>query len=374
MNQKNGFYGMVFSHGRIDSKEKIKKKDRYGNPTAIREVDKNYLPIFMFGTTNAVTAYSPTIVCFNIFANVFGTEFCEVVADALIKYGDNYMKRYRVDPNSTVIQIAVKYLFLLNQKEIEQLPQNRFYTFYQESQQPYDVTLFTNKVNETAISNYNFPTVSISLGDDLRYMTIQDFLGNLPLSVDEFLVKLSSEFKDANNEDLFSDPASFIGKDQESFWPYVKTYPFMEFRMYAYDFGICKVDSVFSALSMGVYVSFFSTNSSKQDDHMGLAVELFGETKLSNAINYMNTKAPLDMSVLYDTTEQFECRGLFTFCCKDVNSSLQHQSMDFQQQHEMQGILPYSQQELMMLEQEEKKQKHRQNNRKLVKKALQKKN
>ena len=81
---------------------------------------------------------------------------------------------------------------------------------------------------------------------------------------------------------------------------------------------------------------------------MGLAIELFGENKLSNAVNYMNTKAPLDMSVLYDTTEQFECRGLFTFCCKDVNSSLQHQSMDFQQQHEMQGILPYSQQELML--------------------------
>ena len=356
MNNTTGYYGIIFSHGELRGKEKVKNQHRYTNLQAIRQSDRRFIPIFMFGTTGAVTYYSPTIVCFHLFANVHGTEFCDAVADALLKYGDKYMKRYRISQNATLIEKAVEYLFKLNKDEVETYPQNRFFTFYNQTQKPYNLTLTKYQVNETAVSNIPFPTYKLSTN---RFYTITDFYNSVVSNTETFI---------KNNENDFPNIAQSVGQEEIEFTQSNAVQPFMIFDNYEYEFGICKVINIFSILSMGLYVSNLSTNSGKTDDHTVMFNEILGDVTLSEIMKHFQQ---LNKN---DAGESFECRGVFTFCCKSVNPTFvgQDQVLQLQQQHLHQGLLPFSQQQIKMVQQEQQNQKRKNQAKKLVKKALKK--
>ena len=354
MNNTTGYYGIIFSHGEVRGKERVRNQDRYINLQANRQSEKRIIPIFMFGTTGAVTYYSLTIVCFHLFANVYGTEFCDAVADALLKYGDKYMKRYRVSQNSTLIDKAVEYLFKLNQDEIETYPQNRFFTYYNEDQKPYNLTLTKYRVNETAVSNMPFPTYKLSTN---RFYTISDFYTSIVSNTETFI---------KNNENDFPNISQFAGQEEIEFTESNVVQPFMIFSNYEYEFGICKVINIFSILSMGLYVSNLSTNSQKPDDHTVLLNEILGDITLSDIMKHFQQLNKNDVG------EPFECKGVFTFCCKSANPAFvgQDQVLQLQQQHLSQGLLPFSQQQLKFLQEQQQNQKRKNQAKRLVKKAM----
>lgn len=362
MNPKTPFYGMSFSHGELRTKQKIKKNVRYTNPNALRESDKGYIPIHSFGTLGTATYYSSTIVCFNIFANIYGTEFMAIVSDSLLKYGNNYMKRYKVSGNSSDIEKAVGYLFKVNANEIETYPQNRFYTFYKENQQPYDYTLYSNKVNETVISNIPFPTIELKK-EGKKYFTITDFFNSNNFNVSEFENNLSIEWKKPDGNEMFPDK-SFIGNEEVDMRAMENPFRYMEFRDYEYEFGICKIKNIFSILSMGLYGSIMKE---KEDDHLLLLENFIDGVSFSEVINFFAN---------YNENGTFECRGIFTFHCKapDFNIIPEEEILNLQQQqYQRQGLLPLTQEELLQqqLQQQHKKQKRKA--KQLVKKVLKKK-
>jgi len=363
MNKRTPYYGMVFSHGILKSKQKIKKNDRYANPNAMRESDKGYLPIFSFGTFGIGTYYSATIVCFNVFANIFGTEFLEVLSESLLKYGNNYMKRYKVTGNSSEIEKAVGYLFKINTEEVKTHPQNRFYTFYKENQQPYDYTLYIEKKNETVLSNIPFPTVELKK-EGKKYFTITDFFNSNNFNISDFENNLSTQWKKPDGSEMFPDK-SFIGYDEAIYMREIDNpLNYMQFLDYEYEFGICKMKIMFSLLSMGLYGSKMKE---KEDDHLVLLENFQNEIPFSEAIKFFAN---------YNENGTFECRGIFTFHCKepDFNIIPENEIINLQQQqYQKQGLLPLTQEELQeqRLQQQRKKQKRKA--KQLVKKVLKKK-
>jgi hypothetical protein len=356
MNNTTGYYGIVFSHGEIHGKERVKNQDRYTNAKALRQSDMKFIPIFMFGTTGAGSYYSKTIVCFHIFANIHGTEFCDAVAEALLKYGDKYMKRYKLPPNPTLIDKAVEYLFRLNKDELETFPQNRFFTYYSPDQKPYNLTLTKHQLNESVVSNIPFPTYKLSTN---RFYTITDFYQATIFNTETFI---------KNNETNFPTISQFVGQEEIEFTESNAVQPFMIFDNYEYEFGICKVINIFSILSMGLFVSKLSTNTEQIDDHTVLLGEIIGDITLSDVMKYFQQ---LDRN---DVGEPFECRGVFTFCCKSINPAFvgEDQVLQLQQQHLRQGLLPFSQQQLKIFQQQQQQEKRKNQARKLVKKALKK--
>jgi len=354
MNNTTGYYGIVFSHGELRGKERVKNQDRYTNLQAIRQSDRKFMPIFMFGTTGATTYYGPTIVCFNLFANVFGTEFCDAVAEALLKYGEKYMKRYRLSRNPTIIEKAVEYLFKLNNTELETYPQNRFFTYYSQDQKPYNITITKYKFNETAVSNIPFPTFKLSTN---RFYTITDFFNGTGNNSDTFIRNTVGEFPDI---------AQIVGQEEIELTQTNAAQSFMSFYDYEFEFGICKVKNIFSILSMGLYVSNLSTNSGHSDDHTVLLNEIIGDITLSDIMKHFQQ---LDRN---HQGAPYECRGVFTFCCKSENPTFvrQDQVLQLQQQHLRQGLLPVSQQQLKLIQQQQKQQKRKDKAKKLVKKAM----
>lgn len=356
MNNTTNYYGIVFAHGELRGNARVKNQDRYTNLQAVRPSDRNFMPIFMFGTTGAITYYGATIVCFNLFANVFGTEFCDAVAEALLKYGEKYMKRYKLSENPTIIEKAVEYLFKLNKDEIETYPQNRFFTYYSEDQKPYNITVTKYQLNETAVSNIPFPTYKLSTN---RYFTITDFYYHTGNNTDTFI---------KNNVANFPAIAQTAGNEEYEFSEASTAQTFMTFEDYEFEFGICKVKNIFSILSMGLYVSNPSTNSGQVDDHAVLLNEIVGEITLSDIMKHFQQ---LDKNY---QGNPYECRGVFTFCCKAVNPSFvgQDQVLQLQQQHLRQGLLPISQEQLKLMQQQQERQKKKNQAKKLVKKALKK--
>ena len=140
----------------------------------------------------------------------------------------------------------------------------------------------------------------------------------------------------------------------------------MIFSNYEYEFGICKVINIFSILSMGLYVSNLSTNSQQPDDHTVLLNEILGDITLSDIMKHFQQLNKNDVG------EPFECKGVFTFCCKSVNSAFvgQDQVLQLQQQHLRQGLLPFSQQQLKFIQEQQQNQKRKSQAKKLVKKAM----
>lgn len=356
MNNTTNYYGIVFAHGELRGKDRVKNQDRYTNIQAIRPSDRNFMPIFMFGTTGAITYYGPTIVCFNLFANVFGTEFCDAVAEALLKYGEKYMKRYKLSQNPTIIEKAVEYLFKLNKDELETYPQNRFFTYYSEDQKPYNLTITKYKLNETAVSNIPFPTYKLSTN---RFYTITDFFYSSGQNTDTFI---------NNNVANYPLIAQTVGQEESEFTEASTAQQFMSFDDYEFEFGICKVKNIFSVLSMGLYVSNLSTNSGQTDDHTVLLNEIVGDITLSDIMKHFQQ---LDKGY---QGNPYECRGVFTFCCKEANPSFvgQDQVLQLQQQHLRQGLLPISQEQLKLIQQQQERQKKKNQAKKLVKKAMKK--
>jgi hypothetical protein len=356
MNNTTSYYGIVFAHGELRGNTRVKNQDRYTNLQAICSSDINFIPIFMFGTTSAITYYGPTIVCFNLFANVYGTEFCDAVAEALLNYGEKYMKRYKLSQNPTIIEKAVEYLFKLNKDEIETYPQNRFFTYYSEEQKPYNLTITKYQLNETAVSNIPFPTFKLSTN---RYFTITDFFHSTGNDTDTFI---------KNNVANFPLIAQTVGNEESEFIKANTSQPFMTFEDYEFEFGICKVKNIFSILSMGIYASNLSTDSGQIDDHTVLLNEIVGHITLSDIMKHFQQ---LDKNY---QGNPYECKGVFTFCCKSVNPSFvgQNQVLQLQQQHLRQGLLPISQEQLKMIQQQQKELKRKNQARKLVKKAMKK--
>lgn len=325
MHQKIPFYGMSFSHGTLQSKKKIQENIRYTNPNALRKSDRGYIPIHSFGTLGTTTYYSTTIVCFNILANVYGTEFLSIVSNSLLKYGDNYMKRYKVTCKSTQVEKAVGYLFLVNLEEIQTIPQNRFYTFYKNDQQPYDYTLYTSLNNETAFANIPFPTVELKK-EGKKYYTITDFIVDYSMSASQFQ-EILLKIKNADGSNMYSN-TSFIGSLEVNMREHANPEPYMSWNTYDYDFGICKMKNIFSVLTMGLYGSEMKY---KEDDHFQCLDFLNGEYSFSDVIQYFAN---------YNENNTFECKGIFTFHCKEPDFNIIEEDAVFStEEHQKEGWL-----------------------------------
>lgn len=336
MNQKIPFYGMCFSHGTVKEKQKIKASDR-------RISDRNYVPIHSFGTLGISTVFSTTIVCFNILANVYGTEFLEIVSQSLLKYGNNYMERYKVTSRSTMVEKAVAYLFLINLSEIETYPQNRFYTFYQRNENPYDYTLSLNWRNETVFSNIPFPTLKLVEEGHQKYYTIADFFANpTTLTTEGFEENLRERYGD-----MFLNK-NFIGSEKVEMQESADQNKYMQWYSYIYKFGICNIINVFSFLNMGWYGSI----EKYQDDGHLMCMKFLDvkrEYLFSKVIDFFKNYSEEDSN---GNVFDFECKGIFSFHCKQPEFGIISEHTIFTtQEHNKEGLLS-----LNAIQKEEKKE------------------
>lgn len=373
MNRKLPYYAVCFAHGQLNSRQKLKKVDRYTNPTAVRQVDKGYIPIFMFGTHKAITQYSKTIVCFHVFCTVFGTDFAHAVADALIKYGDHYMQRYKLPANSTIMQKAIYYMFQLNKEEIEKLPQNRFYTYIQDSQQPYDISFSTNENNETAISTFSFPTLKFPTTGGQKYFTICDFTYHSNWTMEQFPAAASQKFVTPQGHPLIPEDVllPLLGEDYVQLVSSDNTQYAPLYDDYEVEFGICRVKNIFSIIQMGLYATI-DTNYISENQGLYNVLNIGRDLKFSTVVSDF---ANFDVGTLMpnNNNQEYECRGIFTFCCRSPAEGFLQQGQTLQiQQHQTHGLIPYSQQQILQMQQQQRKQQIKKQNARLVKDAMKK--
>jgi hypothetical protein len=303
MNNQIPFYCFSFSDGQISSKQKISSDKRRVLLPNNRE---HYIPVFTFGTMGHYTQISKVIPCFQLFSKAYGNEFCEKVANALIRYGDNYMIRYRLPIHYTITDLAVYYLFNINKDEILINPQNRFYTFYKKEHKPYDYILYTDSSlqNEVIITNTLFPTFNLS---NIK-LSISSFSDEPFLSIEEFEKNIEQNFFNDDGSPLFN--ADFFSGVEyrnnmdlsDNLLGYLD--PFIN-ENYIVNFGIQEIDSIFCIVPMGLYM----TTNMNQDKFLK-RVETFKEIYLSDIVNYCSN--------YNENGQSYLCKGIFTFNSKII--------------------------------------------------------
>ena len=355
------FYGVTLTHGSLSSRHTIKLKHRLYQPG----ISKKVLPIFSFGTSGATTGITSTILCFVLFASIYGTDFCEEVATALTNYGENYMTLYTHNPMNT-IQRAVQYLFALNKIDIQTCPQNRFYSFIKREQSPYDFALKCNYNNEQLISNISYPTVELYEYNRNKYVSISDFLptdvAQNSVDVPDVSECIDNNYKDSYGNPTYPDKSLIFNRNFADFKECTNQQLFLNYLLYHFDYGICKMENIFSNISMGVYGSIYENGNLA--NNLKLIQKLTGKVYLSQILDYLKNYT--------DPFGEYECAGLFTFFCKNpdeinvtASSFLDLPAENF----ESEGLGPRSASEDFILQQERTKEKQRERNKYLVQRA-----
>lgn len=132
-------YYTLLTHGFLINKERV--------PIQKNSSSKK-IPVIMYGTQGETTYPDMTILMFFFFSKLFGEPFLEEVVRALRKYPQDYEIKYTITNRSTIIQKAVKILFVVNQEDrIEmEIPQNKFRIFTNSTdpiRQPFNLKLET---------------------------------------------------------------------------------------------------------------------------------------------------------------------------------------------------------------------------------------
>jgi len=358
------FYGVTLTHGSLSSRHTVKLKHRLYQPDRSKKV----VPIFSFGTSGAATGITSTILCFLLFTSIYGTDFCEEVATALTNYGENYMTLYTHNPMNT-IQRAVQYLFILNQIDIQTCPQNRFYSFIKREQSPYDFALLCNYNNEQLISNISYPTVELYEYHRNKYVSISDFLptGVAQNSVDVSGVSqcIDENYKDSYGNPTYPDKSLILNRNFSDFKECTNQQLFLDYLLYHFDYGICKMENIFSNISMGVYGSIYENGNLA--NNLKLIQKLTGKVYLSQILDYLKKYS--------DPFGEYECAGLFTFFCKnpDELNVTESSFLDLPAENfESEGLAPRTESDNIFLEQSRFIEQNRQKNRKLVQRARRK--
>jgi hypothetical protein len=323
MNDWEPFYCFCFSHGQISSKEKISKEIRRVHLPNNKEY---YIPLFTFGTMGTITQGQRAIPCFHMFSNIYGNEFCEKMANVLIRYGDNYMIRYKLPENYTITDLAVEYFIKTNKEEVIYTPQNRFYTFHKKEHKPYDYH-FVKKDTECFTGNVKYPTYKLSVKNGKSNYSLSDIVqGNksketnenniLFYSVDEFENILENNIVE-NGKPLFNtqdvlnyENVSFIYPSKELFNginPQVNLF-------FNVKFGDTYIENAFFINPLGTY--FSRTIPSSEYDGV-LRITDHNDIKLSNLVEYCSNYR--------EDTQRYLCKGIFTFNCKSANPNIYDQ-------------------------------------------------
>lgn len=356
------FYGVTLSHGSMNTKLTVEPKYRLYNPVVSRQ---RVIPIFSFGTSGAMTDISSTILCFLLFVSIYGTDFCEEVATALTKYGENYMTLYTCNPHN-IIQKAVRYLFTLNKMDIELFPQNRFYTYVKKSQTPYNFKLFYNLNNEQLISNISYPTIELFQNTSSEYVSISDFLptplAENPHDVSGISQCIDENYKDSDGNPTYPDKSFILNRNFADFKECTNQQLFLDYALYDFQYGICKMENIFSNISMGVYGSIYENGTFANN------MKLIGKIKQPVALSSVLK----DLKNYTDSYGEYECAGLFTFFCKNpdeinvtASSFLDLPAENF----ESEGLTPRSASEDFILQQERTEKEQRKRNKDLVQRA-----
>lgn len=360
------FYGVTVSHGSMNTKLTVDPKYRLYNPVISRT---RLIPIFSFGTSGAMTSISSTILCFLLFVSIYGTDFCEEVATALTKYGENYMTLYTCNPNN-IIQKAVRYLFSLNKLDIEVCPQNRFYTYVKKSQSPYNFQLSYNLNNEQLISNISYPTIELIQNSSSEYVSISDFLptpvAENPRDVSSISQCIDENYKDCNGNPTYPDKSFILNRNFADFRESTNQQLFLDYALYDFYYGICKMENIFSHVSMGVYGSIYENGTFA--NNMKLIGKIKRPVPLSSVLDNLKNYT--------DPYGQYECAGLFTFFCKNpdeinvtTSSFIDLPAENF----ESEGLAPRSASEEFMLQHERTEKEQLERNKSLVQRARAKK-
>ena len=137
-------YYTLLTHGFITNKERVPIQ----NTSLSKKSRSKNAPIIMYGTQGETTYPDMTILIFFLFSKLFGEPFLQEVVRALRKYPQDYEIKYNITNRSTIIEKAVKILFVVNEEDrIEmELPQNKFRIFTNSNdpaRQPFNLKLQT---------------------------------------------------------------------------------------------------------------------------------------------------------------------------------------------------------------------------------------
>lgn len=358
----NDFYGILLAHGHLSTRKKVKASTRCYYPNESTFARKKMIPVFTFGTTGLVTDVQKTIPCFMYFTQQFGTEFTNAVAAMLLRYGDSYLSRYRLPESPSVIDKAVAYMVNINRMEIGHIPQNRFFTFYREDQEPFDFTFYTNKKNEIFLSNSPYPTIDLKTKGGKRYYTINDFFENpLNLSTKEFQNQVTEFVVDRKNKPILT---SFDFLNEVYVLPIdnsekIDTISCLD---YVFPFGICNIVNVFSVIQLGAYGT----------DYKEKGISALPMLDTFHWKNSQSAKLSLTEIINYfkNYRRNYSCKGIFTFSCKVAELDTFDNNAVLNYQHFERGTEIWSDQDKRALDQDEEWEKQLLKSKRLVQSRL----
>ena len=122
---------------------------------------------------------------------------------------------------------------------------------------------------------------------------------------------------------------------------------------------------------MGLYATI-DTNYISENQGLYNVLNIGRDLKFSTVVSDF---ANFDVGTLMpnNNNQEYECRGIFTFCCRSPAEGFLQQGQTLQiQQHQTHGLIPYSQQQILQMQQQQRKQQIKRQNARLVKDAMKK--
>lgn len=127
----------VLGHGILKTYDTLDHKDRHG------------IPIISIGMEGEPTYVGPTLLLIMSYMKKYGNRFMKKLLYILKLHGDKYINNFK--PDKTQIQKDIRFLFDMNKKEQEWVPNNKLNVYYGKTSTILNTTICSNIPNETLL-------------------------------------------------------------------------------------------------------------------------------------------------------------------------------------------------------------------------------